>query len=352
MKKMNKPVQPQSEIEEALAEGKRLIKKTPVNFNQTLSTGSTLLDLAISGGRKEGGGIPGGKMVEVFGPESVGKTAILAEIAASTQHKKKPGDVLFLDPESRLDEDYARIYGMKIPKDKYFQPDTVSQMFELYEDFQPDEKKFPGISVIAADSLAALSTDMEMEDEDKMGMRRAKEFSQGLRKFARLIAQPNRMLVCSNQMREGTSGRAKTPGGYAIRHYSSLRIQINQGYPKWRVTRTRKTRSGTEVDKVVGVISQCYVIKSSLDAPYREAPIYIIFDYGIDDVRGNLKWIKDMTKATVYDGLGIIQHASFMEKAIERIEEQELENKLRDEVIGLWNEIEDSFEIDRPRKSR
>ena len=163
------------------AMGKRIL------LDKVISTGSSLLDLAISGGRIRGGGIPGGIIIEVFGPSGSGKTAILAELCASAQ--AKGGDICFLDPEARLDREYCLIYGLSLPDENYYRPDTVTEMFDLIWKWEPPSSGT--INVIAADSLAALSTEMEMEDEDKMGMRRAKEFSEGLRKTCRLIANNN-----------------------------------------------------------------------------------------------------------------------------------------------------------------
>jgi len=201
-----------------------------------------------------------------------------------------------------------------------------------------------------------LSTDLEMDNDegDKMGMRRAKVFSERLRKLARVIGEPNRLLICSNQIREGTTSTpgAQTPGGKAIRYYASVRMEMRHAYPRWKVERSKKLASGKEVKKVIGVITTVSIQKSSVDDPFREAPVYIVFGYGVDDIRANLQWLKDMLKENSYTGAGIIKDTKTMEDAITRIEEGELEIKLRDEVISLWNEIEDSFDTDRNRKKR
>jgi len=197
---------------------------------QTISTGSTLLDLAISGGVVNGGGVPGGIILEIYGPHSSGKTAILAELCGSAQHNG--GDIFFSDPEARLDKQYCEIYGMHLPADKYNRPDTVTEMFQTIWDWEPRPRRSNAICVIAEDSLAALSTKMEMESEDKMGMRRAKEFSTGLRKSARHIASRNWIIACSNQERDGQMGAKVTPGGRGIPYYASLRMRIKPAYPR------------------------------------------------------------------------------------------------------------------------
>ena len=98
-----------------------------IDWKQTLSTGSTLLDLAISSGRKYGGGVPGGILIEIYGRSSSGKTSVLSELCGSAQ--ADGGDIMFLDPEARLDEEYARTYGVNLPKNAYHQPDTVVEIF-------------------------------------------------------------------------------------------------------------------------------------------------------------------------------------------------------------------------------
>jgi RecA/RadA recombinase len=314
-----------------------------VDLSRVVSTGSTLLDLAISGGRRRGGGIPGGIIVEIYGSSGSGKTAILAEVCASAQYKG--GQVKFLDPEARLDQEYCRIYGLSLQEEDYGRPDTVTQVFDEIWNWEPEPTE--AINVIATDSLAALSTEMEMEDRDKMGMRRAKEFSEGLRKTCRIIANNNWLVVCTNQVREGDRGEF-TPGGKGIPFYSSLRIRVAQ---KGKIVKAKSVGPKKKrVEKVVGIHSECFVSKSTVDDPFRRAPVYIVFGLGIDDVRANLQWLKDMTGATKYECFdkGFVS----MDAAIRYIEEHNLQRKLREEVIGLWEEIEQQFRIDRKPKER
>ena len=162
-------------------------------WDHVVSTGATLVDLAISGTRREAGGIPGGIMFLMYGPSSSGKTAILTEMIGNIQ--AIGGGCKILDPESRLDKEYAQIYGASISDDKnYHKPNTVSEAYKDYI-YKWDALGFPEnkLSIIAADSISALSTDLEMsnEDGDKMGMRRAKEFSSSCRKAARIISGKN-----------------------------------------------------------------------------------------------------------------------------------------------------------------
>jgi len=312
------------------------------NWGTMLSTGSTILDLALTGTRVRGGGCPGGILIEIYGKSGSGKTSILSELGGSAQ--AKGGDVTFMDTEARLDEEYAKTYGLRIPKGAYHRPDTVTELFEFMASWNPNPKF---LNVFAADSLAALSTDLELEKGDKMGMRRAKEFSEGLRKYCRLISEKNWLVACSNQVRQGDYGDV-TPGGKAVEFYASARISVN-AQVKNRVIRKKKI-NGKEFERVIGIQSDCIVTKSSIDKPYRTAPIYIMFDYGIDDIRGNLQYNKDMKGDTTYDVID--KTYASMDAAIAYIENNKLEAKLREATIDLWYEIEKKFQVTRKPKAR
>jgi len=323
-------------------------KKETVRFDKVVSTGSTLLDLCISGKRVRGGGLPGGIIVEIFGPPGTGKTALLEEIAASVQ--SRGGEIEYVDPEARLDAEYAEIYGLSLSKENYKRPDTVSELF--------DEciwgwkcKNYNVINAILADSLAALVTKMELEEGDKRGQRRAKEFSEGLRKTCRLIAKNNYLIVCSNQLRQGEMGEV-TPGGRAIPYYASLRIKM--GHPFGRSVSHKIIRkeniNGHEIEKTIGIRSSCEIVKSSIDEPYRKCNISIVFGYGIDDIRDNLQYIKDIEQRNVY--FCINREYRSMNDAIRYIEENGLRNELKNYVIDLWEFIESKFAINRPKKER
>jgi len=314
-----------------------------VNMDSVISTGSTLLDLAISGKRRRGGGMPGGIVVEIFGPSSSGKTAILAELCTSAQ--LLGGNAKFLDPEARLDKEYARIYGMELSKEDYERPDTVEEVFSLIQKWNPSDPS--KINIIGADSLAALSTELEVSKGDKMGMKRAKEFSTGFRKTARMITKNNWIIACTNQIRQGDYGET-TPGGMAVAFYSSVRLRIKQREPiEKEITLDKKKK----LKKVIGIESSVYVKKSSVDDPYREVPIYIIFGYGIDDIRGNLQYCKDMREETTFicpDGKSYVS----LSMAIQWIEKEGLEDSLKARTINLWEEIESKFAVDRKPKRR
>jgi recombination protein RecA len=323
------------------------------DFGTVISTGSTLLDLAISGGRIRGGGLPGGILVEAFGPSGSGKTVFLSEVAGDVQ--RKGGDARFDDPESRLNVSFARMFGLVIDgEENYSIPDTVTEVFNNIRSWKPSTSTKDVIHGVFVDSLAALSTKMEMDEDegDKMGMRRAKEFSEELRKTCRLIKDKNYLMVCSNQVRENIAAtkyqtKESTPGGKAMGFYSSLRLQFSSPSK----IKLKKTIVGKERERIIGVETLITVYKSSIWKPFRTAPVSILFDYGIDDIQQNLQYIKDYTTNKVYTVGGHSLDKS-MEVAVKMVEQHGLENKLKNEVIDLWESVESKFESERKPKVR
>lgn len=340
---------------EASAEKK--IKRPPKydgNAELIISTGSTLLDLEISGERIHGGGIPAGILVEVFGKNSTGKTVLLCEIAGNIQRYN--GQVMFKDPEARLNKQFARRFGVEPDETDYDTPDTVPEVFEPVRKWKPKNTEI--INGIFADSLAALSTELEMEKGDKMGMRRAKEFSQECRKTCRALKKNNFLMVCSNQMRAtgNTFGPSEAAtGGNAIPYYASLRIGLQL---KERLKREIDFATGKKdkrdnpilksMDKIYGIHIEAFIAKSSVATPYGKAPLYILFQYGIDDIRANLIWYKQTTKSGSYFAGG-----RGLEEAIKIVESKNKVEELREAVINLWEEINDCFaQVEKERQPK
>jgi hypothetical protein len=121
------------------------------------------------------------------------------------------------------------------------------------------------------------------------------------------------------------------------------RIRVNK---KSDIEVSHKLKSGKEVKKIIGIQSECYIKKSTVDSPYRSCLLSIIFNYGIDDIRDQLQWYKDMQKATIYECPDGKTYQS-MERAIEYVEDKGLQADLRERTIGLWEEIEDRFKQER-----
>lgn len=324
------------------------------NLEKIISTGSTLLDLNILGGRIRGGGIPAGTFVEIFGPPQTGKTVMLSELAGGIQRQK--GDLAFYDPEGRLNKEFAKIFDFTLKEKDYYQPDTVVELFKAVRGWVPTPKDKHAINGIFADSLAALSTEMEMgsEDGDKMGGKRAKDFSEQLRKTCRLLAQKDYLMVCSNQIRmnmgQSFGPKYSRPGGLALDFYASLILKVGPPLIDKIIYKIVQV-NGVEVKKAIGINTDVHIFKSSIWKPYRSAQISIIFDYGIDDIRQNLKYIKRYTKNTTYM-VGEKNLGTGLEMAIIKVEKLDLEIKLKDEVIDLWEEIELKFDSNRKKKKR
>ncbi len=325
--------------------------RTPIDSKVIVSTGSTLLDLAISGSRIRGGGLPGGIMIEIFGPSSSGKTAVLSEIGASVQNKG--GEVTLLDPEGRLDKEYSKVYGLELDKKNYHQPDTVHDMINKIREWEP--KDSGKINLMAVDSIASLSTEQEMEGEDKRGQLKAKQLSEGCRKIARIIAKEYKLVIFTNQERQGEFGKT-TPGGFAVGYHASVRIRIARLFKNSKIEKTKTLPSGQKITKVLGIKSEALIKKSSVDNEFRTAPIYIVFGVGVDDVRANLQYMKDVNKANRYDCPidkdGSIKSFVSMDKAIAYVEGNDLEGDLRELVIDAWEEIEELFQTNRKHKVR
>jgi hypothetical protein len=192
---------------------------------------------------------------------------------------------------------------------------------------------------------------MEKAEGDKMGTRRAKEFSEQLRKNCRIIKQKNYLMVCSNQIRMNIdagpyAAKFSTPGGKAFEFYASVRLKF--GAPT-KIYKTVKI-AGKEQKKVIGVETEIEVIKT-VDEPYRKCSIVIKYGYGIDDIMANLQYIKTNTTNTTYC-VGDQKLSTSLEEAIQKVEELELVAELKNEVIDLWEEIQEKFTMKRKSKQR
>jgi len=203
--------------------------------------------------------------------------------------------------------------------------------------------------MIGADSIAALSTALEMGEGDKRGQKKAKDLHSGCRTSARTISQANKLIVFTNQQLEGEYG-ATTSGGKAVGFYSSIRLQVRN---KGRIDKEKGYTHDTKkvvVKKSVGIESEVLVVKSSVDDLYRTAPLYIMSGIGIDDIRANLQWLKEKTGNTKYDCF--TKDYVALDSAVLYIEQNNLEKELREKVIDVWESIELQFKVDRKKKVR
>jgi RecA/RadA recombinase len=327
------------------------------NDKLMISTGSTLLDLAIAGGRVRGGGIPGGVIVEIFGPPSIGKTTLICEIAGNVQ--KKGGETNFNDPEGRLSSQFAKIHDYEIDEKDIKHPRTPMDIFPKIRKWEPKNTEIINGEFI--DSTAALISDLELEEKKDEYQRRAKLFSQELRKSAIPIAEKNLLVVASNQLRQNMDSgpfgeKYSTPGGEAWKFYSSLRLKCSKSNP-FKIQETVKLR-GKEHKQTIGTAMDIYVAKSSIWIGYLSAPVYLLNNYGIDDIRANLIYLKQYgPKVKKDNGVDYSGYTLNGEKlapgindAIDIIEKENAQDDLKETVIDLWEEIQSLFRTDRRKR--
>ncbi|MEQ1599338.1 MAG: recombinase RecA [Methylotenera sp.] len=258
---------------------------------QSISTGSLGLDIALGIG-----GLPRGRVIEIYGPESSGKTTLTLSVIAEMQ--KVGGVAAFIDAEHALDPQYAAKLGVNVPELLISQPDTGEQALEIVDMLV----RSGSVDIVVVDSVAALTPRAEIEGEmgdSHMGLQ-ARLMSQALRKLTGNIKRTNTMVIFINQIRMKIGVMFGSPetttGGNALKFYASVRLDI------------RRTGAIKKGDEVIGSETRVKVIKNKVAPPFRQAEFEIIYGEGISrlgeiiELGSNLKFVEKAGAWYAYNG--------------------------------------------------
>ena len=281
-----------SELNKANKDGGKIAyfldeQENPAEISDWISTGSSILDLAIS--NRPHGGLPVGKMVEFNGLEGTGKSLVSAHVVADTQ--KKGGIAVVIDTENAAAPEFWKSLGVDLSKLLYVQCETVEDIFEKMEQMIGIVRKSnkDRILTIIVDSVAAASTKAELEsDHGKDGFATGKSIiiSKAMRKITNMIGKQKVLTVFTNQLRQNLNAMAfgdkyVVSGGKSLAYHCSVRVRLNN---------TGKLKKGEEV---IGNECKAVVIKNRMGPPQRQASFDIYFDSGIADYGSWIKVLKE-----------------------------------------------------------
>ena len=323
-----------SKIEKSFGHGAimKMGEKAQMNVS-AVSTGSLTLDMALGVG-----GLPRGRIIEIYGPESSGKTTIALHAVAEVQ--KLGGEAAFIDAEHALDPVYAKALGVDIDELLVSQPDSGEQALEIAEALV----RSGAVEIIVIDSVAALVPQQEIEGDmgsSHVGLQ-ARLMSQALRKLSGIVSKTNCIIIFINQLREKVGvvyGNPEvTPGGRALKFYSSVRLDVRK---------KEVLKSGTDI---IGSRTKVKVVKNKVAPPFRVAEFDILYGKGISKSGEiiDLAIARDIIEKSgswfSYNGERLAQGKDNARRVIEESPElmKEIEEKVR--AAGITEDmIEDAF---------
>ena len=264
---------------------------SPTDVNDWVSTGSTVLDLAIS--NRPNGGLPVSKIVEITGLEQSGKSLLASHVIANTQ--KKDGIAVYIDTESSLNAQFLRAIGVDVEKMVYLPLETVEDIFDAIENIilKVRENDPDKLVTIVVDSVAAATTKIESAadfEKDGYATQKAIIISKAMRKITNLIGQERILLIFTNQLRQKLGAmpfadQYTTSGGKALQFHSSVRIRLKQ------VGKLKEKING--IDEVVGSEVEANIVKNRIGPPNRKVRYNVYYRQGMDDFGGWLKLMKN-----------------------------------------------------------
>lgn len=270
----------------------------PLTVKEFLTTGSTLLDYAIA--NRKDGGVPVGRITEIFGDKGTGKSLLSFHIMGATQ--RQGGIVVYIDTERAIDEDFAQRMGVDINKDFFYPPvpKSIEGVFTLIENtIKVVRKRYPNKEkkvTIVWDSVAAspaLETLEKDYGDDRLGSA-ARAMSDCFKRSIDMFDQGYVTLICVNQIRMKIGGYGSpvtTPHGKSLPFYASCRLDLK--------STGKETEGSQKFGRVTGVNTKCFVDKTRMGPGYRTVEFPIMFDWGVDDEASWLDFLKDLKYATV-----------------------------------------------------